>query len=94
MARKQFCVFFRPDLVETLFIACGQLLSLILARQHQKVADPCSRQCGTYYSAMRSRFMIIVYNMYDSSKLLDQALITNILKTSGLINQRSNWQSV
>ena len=40
IASKQFCVFFRPDLVETLFMARGQLLSLISTRQHQKVADP------------------------------------------------------
>ena len=43
IARKQFCIFFRPDLVETLFMARGQLLSLILAWQYQKVADPCFR---------------------------------------------------
>ena len=40
-----FFVFFRPGLVETIFMVPGQLLSLILARLHQKVADPCSRQC-------------------------------------------------
>ena len=45
IARKQFCVFFRPDLVETIFMARGQLLSLILAEQHHKVADPWCRQC-------------------------------------------------
>ena len=47
IARKQFCVFFRPDLRETLFMARGQLLSLILARQHRKVADPWSRVMTT-----------------------------------------------
>ena len=40
MTPQTFLFFFRPDLVETLFMARGQLLSLILARQHQKVADP------------------------------------------------------
>ena len=31
---KHFSVFLHPELVETLFMARGQLLSLILAQQH------------------------------------------------------------
>ena len=40
-----FLCIFRPDLGKTLFMARGQLLSLILARQHQKVADSCNKLC-------------------------------------------------
>ena len=42
---KHFSVIFSPDLVEALFMARSQLLSAILTRQHQKVANPWSRSC-------------------------------------------------